>query len=593
MIGRIDVIYARFSSELQRIESNADQERRCRDRLDQLKISHAHFQVIADEAERGDSEDRPGFNKLKELIYSGRLGTLVVTSSLASPAATPSRRREGHRLPWWPVPHRHRGYRHLRKGLGDESGLFGDAPRAGQPGYGRPRARGMEGRVLDGNGSAGDFPTAMHPSTPTRRRAELSGARAETQEGGPDLRGGRQGRTRDLRSVHYGNSISQVVQWLNSIRHQIPRVGYRNSQGLWHHQHVRKMLANSKYIGIWPYGRTTVVRNSRGNKKQVALFPYQKVVIAQRPGLRIVDQATWDAAQAKLRELNAIYGLRPGRRKRGPSEYYKLLYANKLLPGLVHCHLCDSRLHIFSEKDGKHMGCPKHRAGTCAMTTRVKYVEAEAAVMGVFQQMLSNWPEWLRKAATEMQAAIQQAAHAVPEKVTSAQSQLAQVEKAIGNLVDTLASGVNSPAIRARLTDLENEKLKLTEELNALHKLQTTEVSLPDDVWIAQQLADIGALLEENSRDGIRLLRSIIGKIVAEEVKVPGRIRGYIRLHFRIDGWAMLVQVLSKKLPASLLGAIKPVDRGGVASDEFVIELGDRRRWIVGGRRLYAGVLRA
>src|SRR4051812_34320982 len=67
METKTDVIYCRYSSELQRAESITDQERRCRDHLDRQGIQHSHFKVIADEAISGTLESRPGFDRLKAL----------------------------------------------------------------------------------------------------------------------------------------------------------------------------------------------------------------------------------------------------------------------------------------------------------------------------------------------------------------------------------------------------------------------------------------------------------------------------------------------------------------------------------------------
>jgi len=47
------VIYVRFSSELQRLDSNVDQERRCREYLTSMGIAHGHFIVLGDEAISG------------------------------------------------------------------------------------------------------------------------------------------------------------------------------------------------------------------------------------------------------------------------------------------------------------------------------------------------------------------------------------------------------------------------------------------------------------------------------------------------------------------------------------------------------------
>jgi hypothetical protein len=62
----------------------------------------------------------------------------------------------------------------------------------------------------------------------------------------------------------------------------------------------------------------------------------------------------------------------------------------------------------------------------------------------------------------------------------------------------------------------------------------------------------------------------MLGKVVAEEVKIPGKKRGYARLRFRIDVGAALSEVLGAKLPASVLAALDPHGQ----SDEFVIDLG-------------------
>ena len=43
MADRIDVILVRFSSELQRTDSNTDQERRCREGLERKGIPHAYI----------------------------------------------------------------------------------------------------------------------------------------------------------------------------------------------------------------------------------------------------------------------------------------------------------------------------------------------------------------------------------------------------------------------------------------------------------------------------------------------------------------------------------------------------------------------
>ena len=159
---------------------------------------------------------------------------------------------------------------------------------------------GQEGRVLDGDGSAGDFPygyrseyvdpqaaLGYHGRGPKpRKRVVIDEASTAVVR-------------RIFERFAGGESISSITRWLTSEQHEIPRIG----KGDWHHEHVRRILTNPKYIGTWPFGKTTTVRDGSGKKKQVAARKDQKVTVVPRPQLRIIDQPTWDAAQAKLAEL--------------------------------------------------------------------------------------------------------------------------------------------------------------------------------------------------------------------------------------------------------------------------------------------------
>jgi hypothetical protein len=97
---------------------------------------------------------------------------------------------------------------------------------------------------------------------------------------------------------------------------------------------VRTIVSNSKYIGRWVWGRTTTVRNSKGQTKQEAT-PKDKWVSVEREDLRIIAQATWEAAQRRLKELGDLYGKKAGQKKRRPRVHHSVAYPTGLLPGLL------------------------------------------------------------------------------------------------------------------------------------------------------------------------------------------------------------------------------------------------------------------
>ncbi|HEV2293261.1 MAG TPA: recombinase family protein [Tepidisphaeraceae bacterium] len=109
--------------------------------------------------------------------------------------------------------------------------------------------------------------------------------------------------------------ISSVVRWWEGHKDDYPHITKTHI----HHQHVRRILANEKYIGIWEYGKTITVRNSAGDNKQVKPLPYQKVTKVASPDLRgAVGQGA-----AALAQFKGVYGLKSQGKKRRPVEHYR------------------------------------------------------------------------------------------------------------------------------------------------------------------------------------------------------------------------------------------------------------------------------
>jgi len=248
----------------------------------------------------------------------------------------------------------------------------------------------------------------------------------------------------------------------------------------------------------------------------------QKIVTVERAHLRIIEQSMWDKAQAKLAQLMKVYGMKAGGRRRGPAEHYRLLYPKTLLGGLIHCSQCGSRMITGGCGKVKRMKCPTRRAGRCAMRAQVHYARAEAEVLKLFEDVLLDYPAWLNAVVVEMRSAIEQMASTAPSELLAAQAQLAHVDNEINNLVAAVASGVNSPSIRQRLFEQELAKATLTTKVGDLQRLHAAPLRLPDDQWIREQLAEFCKLLRSQLPQAAPVLRAMLGKVVAEAVKIPG-----------------------------------------------------------------------
>lgn len=575
MNSRINVIYARFSSDLQRSDSNVNQERRCREALERMGIPHRDFIVIADEATSGTRDDRAGFQQIKELIYSDRLGILIV--------AEMSRLSRGADVKSLIIDIIYHGghFISLQEGI-DTNGKnwktlvgIGEIHHSHSNDDTAARVRSAQaGRVLDDCGSAGDYPYGytseyIDPEAaanyrgrgpkPKKRVVIDDAASALVQE--------------VFRRFAADESIGAIVRWWESVKSQYPPI----TKSRIHHEHVRRMLMNEKYIGKWRFGQTTTIRDARGKKKQIPTRPDQQMVVVERPNLRIISQELWDAAQRRLQKLKDIYGMKPEHARRGPAKHYRLLYESSLLGGLIHCSRCGAPLHVGSGGKIKRLRCPNYKAGACDMGVTVRYEKAENAILDVLAEVFSRCPSWLSAAMEHTRAAVKELASRIPDETARCQRQLKEIQDEIDNIVAAIGKGLHSEAISERLAELEAQKPRLQAALEQLQEVNDVEAKMPDQAWLNQQLENLRALLHADMSELARAMRPLLGRITAEPVIYSTKERGYAKLTFRLEGWAMLKQMLVGQLPDHILALLKPADADG--GETFEIDLGQPTRY--------------
>ena len=426
---------------------------------------------------------------------------------------------------------------------------------------GRRVRRGQKGRVLD-DAAAGDHPyvyesyyldpnwaeASLLPSAPSRKKLACARPRVGGAVGPAGLRV-----VRRRRDVHRGDRTRAD-----------PPGGRQGQQG----DHARLAPpAGAPHAGerevrrpLALGGKTKVLRDSAGRKKQVPVADGQEVV-RDRPELRIIDQATWEKAQVEARlrraQLDQFASLKPGEDKpcarpegTAPHERLPQQPAGRpgLLPGLQLAAL-DRRGR--RRQNQPHLACPNHSKGTCSIATQVPLDRAEAAVLGLVAEVLTSWPGWVESASTSLRRAVAEAAARQPASIRDNQGRLAELERRIGNLVDQLADGAGeSPAFTPmRLGDqLEREAEDVRGRVDEAIRAGATAVAMPDDDWIRAQMAELPALLADEPRRAAPLLRRLLVRIEAEGVVAPGKVRGFARLRLRVDPSRLIEESLGGRL---------------------------------------------
>ena len=569
------MIYCRYSSDMQNPKSCADQEREVRQALARMGIDDSNAIVIHDAGESGTKTLRDEFQHLQQMVRAGEVGMLVVDDQ--------ARLTRANNAYSFILDLVYAGGRFLSSGEGIDTMQPGwelrvkvmelhNSATIGE--LSRRVRRGQSGRILSGL-TAGDYPYGyesflVHPDRAYTGRGPKPEKNVRINE-------------------EEARWVRQIFEWflakwsVSGIARELTRLKVPRPHGskgnIWSHQQVHRVLENEKYIGTWSWGKTTTIRNSKGQTKQIPTSEDQWSRV-ERPDLRIIDQATWDQAQKRLRELHAIYGLQNGQKPRGPQVHHTAVYPGSLLGGLIHCGECGRRM--WQESSGKRMylGCADRgvEEGMCCMTTRVPVQKAEQELLGFISQVLSTSPDWLKRVIEVMRNTIEDVSRTVPQTVATNESRLAKAERQIQNLASELADGTfDSPKVRQMLTEKEAEAEQLRREIEAAKRLLAVQVEMPDDGWIAQQLSDLISVLREDERRAAILLRKFLGKVFAHQVLAPGKIRGYSQLRFRILGWELLKEVLGTKLPVDVLTKLIPAEVE-TESEEIVLDLGSPSR---------------
>ena len=420
------VCYTRFSTEMQRDDSCADQQRNIIEYCRKNGISTDHLVNICDKGESGTDTTRPGFMQVKRMIEGGEIGLLLVDDL--------SRLTRGQDLQALITDIRFQEGRLISVNDGYDSSCEGTDLIAGVKGImnsnhlvqlGKQVHRGQRGRVED-DGSAGDFPFGY--------RSCLCDPTVVWDGRGPKPKKKIVVYDPEAEWVRYifkryaedGVSVAKITKELNA---KSVSKGHRSSKPGWHRQIVQRIIDSPKYIGRWSWGATKTLRNNIGKKRQVPVDE-GRIMHRDRPGLRIIPQELWEKAQARRMTVKQLFtgGKKPNPRSINPT---------RLLSGLLRCGHCGGSMTVEHGPTGIFYGCTGHRQGRgCDAVTRCPAVKAETALLDKLVGMLSNLPEWMDRVIDSAHTAFLVAVQTIPAERKKVDSEIAAVEKKIHNLLN-------------------------------------------------------------------------------------------------------------------------------------------------------------
>lgn len=244
----------------------------------------------------------------------------------------------------------------------------------------------------------------------------------------------------------------------------------------------------------------------------------------------MIDQATWDAVQARQHQHRAAQlagPTNPDHPRRAKSSF--------LLSGLVHCALCGAPLngHVASTQRGAgryyYYACPNHRQwGSCPALKIPRDVLDDAVLASLAEYILR--PDSLAARQAELLAGSERSRSDLQTQLGQLDKQLRGLQVKIKHVAEAIAEAGKSRALLEKLTSLERQEAELIARRSPIEH----QVNHPPQPHARETLEDASAVIKDRLQAGSveenrETLKGFVEKIVVEREGLI--IRGVIRYY--------------------------------------------------------------
>ena len=431
------IIYARYSSDLQREASIEDQVREC-SRLAE-RLGYHIVGSYSDAAISGSTDNRPGLQALLKQVKDG-LVDIVIAEALDRI----SRDQEHIAGIFKQVSFYQAKIQTISEGEINELhiGLKGTMNALFLKDLAQKIRRGQKGRAI-----AKRSPGGLAYGYDVVRRF---GADGKPDSGLRTINLEQADVIREI-FTKYGSGISvrTIAKSLNNTGVRSPRGGQWNVSTINGNRARRDgILWNEAYLGKVLYNRQRFVKDPRTGKRIPRINPQKDWVVAEVPELRIVNDEEWNLVHQRLDRKQSL----PLTRRRHP---------RRLFSGLIRCSECGGPMSIIGEG---RISCSAHREkGTCSNNKKISVERVENAVLtGIKEHMLE--PDLLQEFENSFHDTIRQLSANDANNVEKHQKSLLTVTQQIDRIVDSITVAGPMPSLTGRLKELEVKKADLTRQ---------------------------------------------------------------------------------------------------------------------------------
>jgi len=338
-------------------------------------------------------------------------------------------------------------------------------------------------------------------------------------------------------------SRSEIAQKLNAI----PDVPLPRKSKRWNRNSVTAVLKRTEYRGLWKF--SVIEKTFLPSKDYARQTPREKPLNeATFEKLRIISDALWFGAQARLPKDNCIPGRKAKNEESDP--------ARRVLSGLLWCPEHDRPMRAWSAY-GKYLGCP--HCATLEPQSRPLFSKPPRTVV-------------LRLLCERLEALIRQDGNLVDNIIAACQEHAAAIQRPDPSVIATLEKSASDLArkiefnmrnageteedekeIAAVLRSLRQERKSIQDQLGLLKAMASKPVRVPDRAEVQSMLDNFAAILQRaagSQLDDRAIVRDVLqtltgGRIDMHQQGQRKNMRGWLQGRFTIRLLDVLVQKAS------------------------------------------------
>ena len=291
------------------------------------------------------------------------------------------------------------------------------------------------------------------------------------------------------------------------------------------------ILRNELYIGRMIWNRQRFIKDPATGKRLSRMNPKTEWVIEEVPQLRIIDDALWQRVSARLSDIansSTAIAIRD-------SKFWEKKRSKHFLSGLTYCGTCSNPL-VNTGRD--YLRCTRaDKGGTCTNTRGIRRSLLEDTVLTALQQNLMH-PDLVREFVSSFHSEINKERNNAEIERRQLERHLADITRQLDGLITAISEGLRAPGLQQKLDQLESEKVRLQGLLNAP---EINPVRLHPgiaDTW-SKKVAELKLLLrqEDTRAEAMEVVRSLIERVMIHpgmegkfEIELEGEIARMIEL---------------------------------------------------------------